>query len=496
MVEGVGGIAAFIEGILSFFSPCVLPLLPLYLSYLSGGNVERNEEGDLIYNRGKVLINTLFFSLGISVTFFLLSFGTSALSRFLNTNSETLRLMGGVIIILFSLYQLLFYGTKYGFKGEARINIRAKGTGSALFSFLLGFTFSFSWTPCVGPVLASIIVMSAVEGGRAYLLVCYASGFIIPFLVVGAAATTLMKALKRHMKIVKYTVRISSLILLIIGIMMVGGVVKDRIERKEIEELIPDTIPISEEIIADVEERKEDVVIEAEGMEAESHDESLLGEEERTGAKTNEAETLSDITVVKEEASESFAGIGEGSEAESDSPIKEEGETLEAKLDESAVSDSSSKVATEEERTPSFIETLDYSFIDQNGRLRRLSSLYGKVVFLNAFATWCGPCRYEMPDIEALYEKYKESSEVVILGVAFPSQSNEGNASYIRAFLNDGGYTYPVLMDPKGILSSVFSIRAFPTTIVFGKDGEVVSYVPGALSGEYMEKLITDALEK
>lgn len=491
MVEGVGGIAAFIEGILSFFSPCVLPLLPLYLSYLSGGNVERNEEGDLIYNRGKVLINTLFFSLGISVTFFLLSFGTSAISRFLNTNSETLSLVGGVIIILFSLYQLLFYGTKYGFKGEARINIRAKGTGSALFSFLLGFTFSFSWTPCVGPVLASIIVMSAVEGGRIYLLVCYALGFIIPFLVVGAAATTLMKALKRHMKIVKYTVRISSLILLIIGIMMVGGVVKDRIERKEIEELIPDTIPISKEIIADVEERTE-----GKGMEAESHDESLLGEEERTGAKTNEAETIGDITVGKEEASASFAGIGEGSDAESDSPIKKEEGKADASLEENAASDSSSKIATEEERAPSFIETLDYSFIDQNGRLRRLSSLYGKVVFLNAFATWCGPCRYEMPDIEALYEKYKESSEVVILGVAFPSQSNEGNASYIRAFLSDGGYTYPVLMDPKGILSSVFSIRAFPTTVVFGKDGEVVSYVPGALSGEYMEKLITDALER
>ena len=495
MVEGVGGIAAFIEGILSFFSPCVLPLLPLYLSYLSGGNVERNEEGDLIYNRGKVLINTLFFSLGISVTFFLLSFGTSALSRFLNTNSETLLLTGGVIIILFSLYQLLFYGTKYGFKGEARINIRAKGTGSALFSFLLGFTFSFSWTPCVGPVLASIIVMSAVEGGRVYLLVCYALGFIIPFLVVGAAATTLMKALKRHMKVVKYTVRLSSLILLIIGIMMVGGVLTERSERKDIEELIPDTIPIKDEISAEVEERKEDVVIEAEGIEAESTDESLLGEEERTGAKTNEAETLSDITVVKEEAQESFAGIGEGAEAESDSPIKEEEGREDSSLEENAASDSSSKVATEE-RTPSFIETLDYSFIDQNGRLRRLASLYGKVVFLNAFATWCGPCRHEMPDIEALYEKYKESSEVVILGVAFPSRSDEGNASYIRSFLSDGGYTYPVLMDPKGILSSVFSIRAFPTTVVFGKDGEVVSYVPGALSGEYMEKLITDALEK
>ena len=483
MVEGVGGIAAFIEGILSFFSPCVLPLLPLYLSYLSGGNVERNEEGDLIYNRGKVLINTLFFSLGISVTFFLLSFGTSALSRFLNTNSETLRLTGGVIIILFSLYQLLFYGTKYGFKGEARINIRAKGTGSALFSFLLGFTFSFSWTPCVGPVLASIIVMSAVEGGRVYLLICYALGFIIPFLVVGAAATTLMKALKRHMKVVKYTVRLSSRILLIIGIMMVDGVLTERSERKEIEKLIPDSVPMKEENV-EVEEKTE-----GKGMEAESHEES-------SSTKTSETQAESEKRVTKEEAQESFAGIGEGAEAESDSQIKEEGETLEAELNENTASDSSSKEATEEERTPSFIETLDYSFIDQNGRLRRLSSLYGKVVFLNAFATWCGPCRYEMPDIEALYEKYKESSEVVILGVAFPSQSNEGNASYIRSFLTDGGYTYTVLMDPKGILSSVFSIRAFPTTVVFGKDGEVVSYVPGALSGEYMEKLITDALEK
>ena len=483
MVEGVGGIAAFIEGILSFFSPCVLPLLPLYLSYLSGGNVERNEEGDLIYNRGKVLINTLFFSLGISVTFFLLSFGTSALSRFLNTNSETLRLVGGVIIILFSLYQLFFYGTKYGFKGEARINIRAKGTGSALFSFLLGFTFSFSWTPCVGPVLASIIVMSAVEGGRVYLLICYALGFIIPFLVVGAAATTLMKALKRHMKVVKYTVRLSSLILLIIGIMMVGGVLTERSERKEIENLIPASVPMKEEKV-EVEEKTE-----GKGMEAESHEES-------SSTKTSETQAESEKRVTKEEAQESFAGIGEGAEAESDSTIKEEEGRADSSLDENAASDSSSKTSTEEERAPSFIETLDYSFIDQNGRLRRLSSLYGKVVFLNAFATWCGPCRYEMPDIEALYEKYKDSSDVVILGVAFPSQSNEGNASYIRSFLSDGGYTYPVLMDPKGILSSVFSIRAFPTTVVFGKDGEVVSYVPGALSGEYMEKLITDALEK
>ena len=482
MVEGVGGIAAFIEGILSFFSPCVLPLLPLYLSYLSGGNVERNEEGDLIYNRGKVLINTLFFSLGISVTFFLLSFGTSALSRFLNTNSETLRLVGGVIIILFSLYQLFFYGTKYGFKGEARINIRAKGTGSALFSFLLGFTFSFSWTPCVGPVLASIIVMSAVEGGRVYLLVCYALGFIIPFLVVGAAATTLMKALKRHMKVVKYTVRLSSLILLIIGIMMVGGVLTERSERKETEKLIPDSVPMKEENV-EVEEKTE-----GKGMEAESHEES-------SSTKTSETQAESEKRVTKEEAQESFAGIGEGAEAESDSTIKEEEGRADSSLDENAASDSSSKTSTEEERAPSFIETLDYSFIDQNGRLRRLSSLYGKVVFLNAFATWCGPCRYEMPDIEALYEKYKDSSDVVILGVAFPSQSNEGNASYIRSFLSDGGYTYPVLMDPKGILSSVFSIRAFPTTVVFGKDGEVVSYVTGALSGEYMEKLITDALE-
>ena len=486
MVEGVGGIAAFIEGILSFFSPCVLPLLPLYLSYLSGGNVERDEEGDLIYNRGKVLINTLFFSLGISVTFFLLSFGTSALSRFLNTNSETLRLTGGVIIILFSLYQLLFYGTKYGFKGEARINIRAKGTGSALFSFLLGFTFSFSWTPCVGPILASIIVMSAVEGGRVYLLVCYALGFIIPFLVVGAAATTLMKALKRHMKVVKYTVRLSSLILLLIGIMMVGGVLTERSERKEIEKLIPAPVPIKEENV-EVEDRTGKT--EGPGMETESLEES-------PSTKTSETQAENEMRATKEEAQESFVGTSEGTEAKSDSTIKEEGESPDASLEENSASDSSSKVAAEEERAPSFIETLDYSFIDQNGRLRRLSSLYGKVVFLNAFATWCGPCRSEMPDIEALYEKYKESSDVVILGVAFPSRSDEGNASYIRSFLSDGGYTYPVLMDPKGILSSVFSIRAFPTTVVFGKDGEVVSYVPGALSGEYMEKLITDALAR
>ena len=122
-MSDISAIASFLEGILSFFSPCVLPLLPVYFSFLSGGNAERDEKGDLVYKRGKVVLNTLFFVLGISLTFFILSLGVKGIGKVFSLYNDVFSIIGGVIIVAFGLWQLLFYGTKYGVKKEKRINI-------------------------------------------------------------------------------------------------------------------------------------------------------------------------------------------------------------------------------------------------------------------------------------------------------------------------------------------------------------------------------------
>ena len=111
--------------------------------------------------------------------------------------------------------------------------------------------------------------------------------------------------------------------------------------------------------------------------------------------------------------------------------------------------------------------------------------------------TWCPPCRMEMPDIEAIYEEYeKNSGDVIILGVAAPNLGKEGSEEHIKKFLKDNGYTYPVVFDQTGDILGQYSIQAFPTTFVIDKDGNLVSYVPGAVDKEFMKMLIDGGLER
>ena len=140
------------------------------------------------------------------------------------------------------------------------------------------------------------------------------------------------------------------------------------------------------------------------------------------------------------------------------------------------------------------LDLLDFTFLDQYGKIHRLSSYKGKVIFLNAWATWCGPCRSELPEIDELYKKYKDSENVVVLTVAFPLQSGEGNTNSIKSFMKSNEYSYPVLFDTKGKLLSALGISAFPTTFLFDKKGNIYGYIPGAMNKERMEKAIEETL--
>ena len=152
----VPALTVFVQGLLSFFSPCVLPLVPLYVSYLAGGTGTVGEDGVIRYPRKKVLVNTIFFVLGVSFAFFLLGFGFTALGRFFSDYQTWFARISGVIMVLFGVYQFGFFGKAAALEREHRLPFRLdKWAMNPVTALVLGFTFSFAWTPCVGPPWAA-----------------------------------------------------------------------------------------------------------------------------------------------------------------------------------------------------------------------------------------------------------------------------------------------------------------------------------------------------
>lgn len=216
----------FLEGFLSFFSPCVLPLIPVYISYLAGGGKKIGSDGTILYERRIVLFNTIFFVLGISSVFFLLGLSFSALGTFFNQNKVLFSRIGGIIIIIMGLVQLDLI--KFNFlKMEKRFHLELdKGKMNPIIAFVMGFTFSFAWTPCVGPALSSVLILASnasnIFSGN-FLVLIYTLGFIIPFIILGIFTTETLNFFKEKRNIVKYTIKAGGIILVIIGIMTFTG---------------------------------------------------------------------------------------------------------------------------------------------------------------------------------------------------------------------------------------------------------------------------------
>ena len=220
-------LTVFLQGLLSFFSPCVLPLVPLYVSYLAGGARDVDSDGNIRYPRGRVLVNTLFFVVGISFTFFLLGFGFTALGSFFRSNQTWFARISGIIMILFGLYQFGVFGRSGALEREHRLPFRLdRWAMNPLVALVLGFTFSFAWTPCVGPALTSVLLMasSASSSAVGYALIgVYTLGFVIPFLAVGLFTGAVLDFFKRHQRVVKYTVKTGGVLMILMGIMMLTG---------------------------------------------------------------------------------------------------------------------------------------------------------------------------------------------------------------------------------------------------------------------------------
>ena len=410
----VSALTVFFQGLLSFFSPCVLPLIPIYIGYLSGGTGKIGEDGKIHFKRSKVMVHTLCFVLGVSFAFFLLGLGFSAVGTFLKDNQIWFARIGGVLVIVFGLYQLGFLGKSYFLGKERRLPFRLDLLAmSPVTALIMGFTFSFAWTPCVGPALASVLLMAASVSTKVVafgLIGVYTVGFVLPFLAVGLFTTTLLEFFKNHMKVVQYTVKIGGILMIFMGVLMLTGKLS----------------------VASA---------------------SLSG----TGQEVN----------VAEQAEEESAEDAE----EADHTDGSEGEKL----------------------TPA----VDFNLTDQYGNTHTLSQYKGKTIFLNFWGTWCPPCRAEMPDIQKLYEEFDQEGEdaLVILGVAAPNLGKEKSEDGIKTFLEENGYTYPVLMDTEAELFQTYGITSFPTTIMIDRDGNLFGYATGQLNEETMRSIIQQTME-
>lgn len=384
-------LVAFLQGIFSFFSPCVLPLLPVYFSFLSG-EMELSNKSELKSVRHKTVFNSFLFAFGCTFAFLLLALGASAFGKFLFQNKAIFIIIGALLIIFLGLVQFGIFGEKSFFMREIHLPFNLKKIKVSPFTaFLLGFVFSFAWTPCVGPSLASILVM--ISNANSFksgilLITFYSVGFTLPFILTGFFVSSALNFLKKHKNIVRYTVKIGALLMIFVGLFMLySGIVL----------YMKQNLKVSE--------------------------------------KTKE---------------------------------------------------SSTKITDDSVFAPDFL------LYDQNENEWHLKDLRGKTVVLNFWATWCPPCRMEMPDFQKVYEELKNSNNqsVVILGIASPEYGQETNAKEIKKFLTQNNYSYPTLMDFDGNISMTYYISAYPTTFIINPEGKVVDGALGAISAEQLRKMI------
>ncbi len=217
---------AITAGLLSFLSPCVLPIVPPYLAYMGGVSVtELDEDGEgATAARRRVMLAASFFVLGLSTVFLLLGFAFSALGRVFLQFQDWFLTIAGVTIMIFGAHFVGVFRIPF-LDREARLEAGDRG-GSAAGAYVLGLAFAFGWTPCLGPILGTILGLAATEADLARgttLLAFYALGLGIPFLLVAAFFPRLkgaMAAMKRNMARIE---RISGLLLWTVGLLMLTG---------------------------------------------------------------------------------------------------------------------------------------------------------------------------------------------------------------------------------------------------------------------------------
>lgn len=223
-ISGIGVLTAFAAGLISFLSPCVLPLVPGYVSYVAGESLEELTHSGFTRRRLSALILSVFFVLGFSAVFIALGASATAASELLRSYQRELNYAAGAIVILFGLYLGGILRVPW-LAREARFTPRV-AAGHPLSAFVLGGAFGFGWTPCIGPVLGAILTISATQsavGSGVSLLAIYSLGLGVPFLLAAGFTGAFLTRMKSMRRIGRPLQIAAGAILVVMGIAMITG---------------------------------------------------------------------------------------------------------------------------------------------------------------------------------------------------------------------------------------------------------------------------------
>ncbi|HKZ77507.1 MAG TPA: cytochrome c biogenesis protein CcdA [Pyrinomonadaceae bacterium] len=395
---------AFVAGVASFLSPCVLPLVPGYVSLISGVSIERLKtgEGSKSAARRSVIANSLAFNAGLSLIFVSLGAAAGWIGASVISN-PWVRIIGGVVIIIFGLQLigLLKIGTLYK---DTRFLSRQKPRGM-LGSFTLGIAFAAGWTPCIGPILGGIIGLAATSGGWKSGLILsgfYAAGLAVPFLLTGLGINQFLSFYARFRQHLHKVEVASGVVLIFIGVLVASGY----------------------------------------------------------------------ATIL---ASSKLAGLVPNLEAKI--KVAPAGPAVEP------------ATSAETSAAGSFVRAPDVAMQTLSGGSFHLSELQGRVVLVNFWATWCVPCRAEIPDLSAL-QRDLGAQGLSVIGVSW-----DDSAEGVREFQSEIRQDYLVVLGGENVQAKFGGVLSLPTTLVIDREGSIRQKIIGARDRAGLEAVVKPLLE-
>lgn len=388
---------AFAGGLLSFLSPCVLPLVPGYISLMSGVSIDHLKGAGGGNSRRAVIANSLAFNAGLSVIFLALG-GTAGLLGAAIINNVWVRVIGGLVIIIFGLHLIGLLKIKYLYKDTRQFsNEKPRGM---LGSLTLGIAFAAGWTPCIGPILGGIIGLAATSGGwkgGLILSAFYSAGLAVPFLLTGLGINQFLSFYSKFRQHLHKVEVVSGIILILIGVLVMSNRV------------------------------------------------TLLASSRLAGWLPN-----------------------------LESKLKFGGNT---------------PAPTATSANANYPAAPDVQFTKLDGAPFKLKDLKGRVVLLNFWATWCIPCRSEIPSLSAM-QKDLDSRGLSIIGVSY-----DDTADLIQQFQKDIPQSYQIVLGGRDV-GSQLPASPLPTTYIIDRQGRIRQKMIGERTREAFEAVIKPLLDE
>jgi cytochrome c-type biogenesis protein len=388
-------LVAFVAGMLSFLSPCVLPLVPGYISLMSGVSIDNLKSGGASGSRRAVILNSLAFNAGLSVIFLALG-GTAGLLGSAIFANTWVRVIAGLVIIIFGLHLIGLLKIKYLYKDTRQFS--SEKPQGILGSLTLGIAFAAGWTPCIGPILGGIIGLAATTGGwknGLLLSAFYSAGLAVPFLVTGLTINKFLSFYSKFRKHLHKVEVVSGVILIMIGVLVMSNRVT-LLSSSWLASILPN-------------------------LESRLH---LRG-----GAPTRD-------------------------------PQKQ-----------------------------TYTPAPDVQFTKLDGSPFRLQELRGRVVVLNFWATWCVPCRSEIPSLSAL-QRDLDAQGLSIIGVSY-----DDTADLIQQFQKDIPQSYQIVLGGREV-GSQLPASPLPTTYIIDRQGRIRDKLIGERSRAAFESVIKPLLDE